>query len=54
MTDIIDPPVGPYSDIEDIKDWIKKLEAMPKSIERDEALDEAKDWLNRHPDYKEN
>ncbi len=49
---IIDPPVGPFSDPEDIRRWIKKLEAMSPSPERDYELESAKSWLKYESDRK--
>lgn len=49
---IIDPPVGPFSDPNDIRRWIKKLEAMPASPERDHELKDARNWLRRGRERK--
>lgn len=46
---VIDPPVGPYSPIEEIEAWIRELEAMPPSKPRDDCLREAREWLAQHP-----
>lgn len=47
---LIDPPVGPYSPAPEIKQWIRELEAMPPSEERDHCLIEAQAWLAQRPD----
>ena len=44
---LIDPPVGPYNTTTEIKAWIAKLETMPESEDRDFAMEQAKQWLNR-------
>jgi len=49
---IIDPPVGPYSDPEDIRRWIEELEAMPPSPERDYELESARSWLKSEHEHK--
>ncbi len=49
---IIDPPVGPYSDPEDIRRWIVELEAMPASPERDYELKNATNWLKNERERK--
>ena len=47
---IIDPPVGPYSLIEELVDWIAELEGMPSTPEVRQALEQANDWLKRRRD----
>ena len=42
---LIDPPVGPYSTCDEIRAWIRELEAMPRIPYVPEALEEARDWL---------
>ena len=44
---LIDPPVSAYSSDEEIRAWITKLETMPESEDRDFAMEQAKQWLNR-------
>jgi hypothetical protein len=43
---LIDPPVGPYSPVSDIKAWIAELECMSKRPEVIEAIREAELWIN--------
>ena len=38
---IIDPPVGPYSPVEEIKAWIEELKAIESSYEVARAIKEA-------------
>ena len=45
MDNIIDPPVGPYSDPKNIEDWILELERMSPSPAREYCLQEAREWL---------
>jgi len=45
---IIDPPVGPYSPIGEIKTWLKELEAMNQSDERDFSIQQVKEWIAAH------
>lgn len=47
---IIDPPVGPYSPVPEIEQWIRELEAMPPSEIRDDCLREARQWLVQQSD----
>lgn len=47
MESIIDPPVGPFSDRQDIEDWIRELDRMPPSKARDHCLQEARQWLEQ-------
>lgn len=50
---IIDPPVGPFSNPKDIRRWIKELEkSMPASPERDHELKNARSWLRRGRGHK--
>lgn len=49
---IIDPPVGPFSDPKDIRRWFKELESMPASPERDHELKNARSWLRRGRGHK--
>lgn len=42
---IIDPPVGPFSPIEDLRAWRQKLAQMPPSEARDLSLAEVDQWL---------
>lgn len=42
---LIDPPVGPYSSEKAIKEWIRELETYPDRPEAQEAILEAKEWL---------
>lgn len=44
---LIDPPVGPYSPVDDIKSWIGELKRMPERPEVDEAIREAELWITR-------
>jgi len=39
---LIDSPVGPYSPIDEIRDWIEELNNMPDTLEVRKALEEAK------------
>ncbi|MEX0731903.1 MAG: hypothetical protein WED00_18490 [Aquisalimonadaceae bacterium] len=42
---IIDPPVGPFSNREDLLKWRQELKQMPLSEAREDALMEVEDWL---------
>ena len=42
---LIDPPVGPYSDPDEIMRWIGELESMPQVPGVGEALEQARNWL---------
>ena len=43
-TQIIDPPIGPSSPVEEIDQWITELEQMEKTNEVKLALEQARDW----------
>lgn len=47
---LIDPPVTPYSTKGEIDAWIKQLNEMPASAERDLCIKQAKAWLEDHAD----
>ena len=42
---IIDPPVGPYSSVHDIQNWLDELTTYDPHPQVDEAIDEAQGWL---------
>jgi hypothetical protein len=42
---LIDTPVTPFHPVADIEAWLADLRAMPESPERDDAIEEAEDWL---------
>ena len=42
---LIDPPVTPYSDPDDIRAWLAELEQMEETPEVQEAIDNANSWL---------
>jgi len=42
---IIDPPVGPYSTVEEINGWLDELATYESHPEVDAAIKEAEDWL---------
>lgn len=43
---LIDPPVGPYSPVEDIKAWIAELKRMPERPEVIDAIRQAESWIS--------
>lgn len=43
---IIDPPVGPYSSIEELEVWLDELHEMPASDDMRHAIEQAESWLN--------
>lgn len=42
---IIDPPVGPFDALEDLRDWREQLRQMPASEARDQALADVEKWI---------
>lgn len=44
-TMIIDPPVGPFSSVQDLEDWLTELDEMPGAPEVIEAMEQAEGWL---------
>ena len=42
---IIDPPITPFSSLEEIEDWIKYLKTMGKNKEVSDALNAANRYL---------
>lgn len=44
---IIDPPVGPYSDPDDIRAWLEELRKMPDNEDVRQAIKEAEQLLER-------
>ena len=42
---IIDPPVGPFSDSDEIRAWIAELENMEQGPTVAYSLEEAREWL---------
>lgn len=50
ITDIIDPPVTPYSSPEEIKAWIKELETMERTEQVKKAIAQADIWLKNQND----
>ena len=44
---LIDPPVGPYSPVSDIKACIVELERMPKRPEVIQAIRETELWISK-------
>lgn len=47
---IIDPPVGPYSPVDDIEEWLDELNAMGNEDEVQEAIAEAEAWIKDQED----
>lgn len=45
MPSTIDPPVGPYSQREDILAWIEDLKRMPPAADVLQAIEQAETWL---------
>lgn len=45
-TYLIDPPVGPFSSLEDLRRWRQELRQMPDSDAREEALRQIDDWIS--------
>ena len=44
-TQIIDPPVGPYSPPGELQVWLDELRQMERTPDVQEAINEAKEWL---------
>ena len=44
---LIDPPVGPYHPVGEIRAWIKQLQGMERNEQVSDALEEARHWLKR-------
>lgn len=42
---IIDPPVNIFSTAKEIKAWLKRLDTMPESAQRDRLVRQATRWL---------
>jgi len=42
---VIDPPVNPFSTAKEIKEWLKRLDTMPESTQRDRLIRQATRWL---------
>jgi hypothetical protein len=49
---IIDPPVGPFSAVEDIRAWLAELRDFPDGESRDLAVEQAEAWLASALDYE--
>lgn len=49
ITEIIDPPVTAYSPPDEIRAWIKELKQREMTDEVEQALADAKRWLEAHP-----
>ena len=45
MPSLIDPPVGPFSEIRAIEEWIEELRRMPPSDDVLDAIAQAELWL---------
>lgn len=46
ITMLIDPPIGPYGPPDEIRDWLRRLSALPQDrAEVIEATAEAQAWL---------
>ena len=44
---IVDPQVGPFSPIVDIRAWLEKLKSEDVTSEIQLAIDEAEQWLEK-------
>lgn len=44
---LVDPPVGPFSPLDELRRWRQELTTMPPGEERDEALAQVDQWIKR-------
>lgn len=45
VSEIIDPPVSPYSTVSKIEQWLEELAKYPDTVSRTAAIDQAEDFL---------